>query len=77
MICSTIDKVNSETSSVPSVVKEAVKKDPVADLKKSVKAATKKAEPAEKKTVKVAVKKTKETETPDVKATEESKKDEA
>lgn len=38
----TIDKVNAETSSVPSVVKEAVKKDPVADLKKSVKAATKK-----------------------------------
>ena len=39
---STIDKVNSETSPVPSIVKEAVKKDPVADLKKSVKAATKK-----------------------------------
>ena len=45
--------------------------------KKTVKAATKKAEPAEKKVVKVAVKKIKEKEAPEVKVTEESKKDEA
>ena len=51
--------------------------EPDVAAKKTVKAATKKAEPVEKKTVKVAVKKTKETETPEVKATEESKKDEA
>ncbi len=44
--------------------------------KKTVKAATKKAEPAEKKAVKVAVKKIKEKEAPEVKVTEESKKDE-
>jgi len=57
-------------------VKAATKKADPVE-KKTVKAATKKAEPVEKKTVKVAVKKTKETETPEVKATEESKKDEA
>jgi len=45
--------------------------------KKTVKAATKKAEPLEKKAVKVAVKKIKEKEAPEVKVTEESKKDEA
>jgi small subunit ribosomal protein S3 len=45
--------------------------------KKTVKAATKKAEPLEKKAVKVAVKKIKENEAPEVKVTEESKKDEA
>jgi len=50
---------------------------PEVTTKKTVKTATKKAEPAEKKTVKVAVKKIKETEAPEVKATEESKKDEA
>jgi len=57
-------------------VKAATKKAEPAE-KKTVKAATKKAEPAEKKVVKVAVKKTKETEAPEVKPTEESKKDEA
>ena len=51
--------------------------EPEIPAKKTVKAATKKAEPAEKKVVKVAVKKTKETEAPEVKPTEESKKDEA
>ena len=57
-------------------VKAATKKAEPAE-KKTVKVATKKAEPAEKKTVKVATKKIKETEAPEVKATEESKKDEA
>jgi len=56
-------------------VKAATKKAEPTE-KKTVKSATKKAEPTEKKTVKVAVKKIKETEAPEVKATEESKKDE-
>jgi small subunit ribosomal protein S3 len=74
-------KAKQDDSIVPEVttkktVKTATKKAEPAE-KKTVKTATKKAEPAEKKTVKVAVKKIKETEAPEVKATEESKKDEA
>jgi len=73
-------KAKQDDSIVPEVttkktVKTATKKAEPAE-KKTVKTAIKKAEPAEKKTVKVAVKKIKETEAPEVKATEESKKDE-
>ena len=65
------DTVKEITSNQEDLLETEVK------TKKTVKAATKKAEPLEKKAVKVAVKKIKEKEAPEVKVTEESKKDEA